>query len=214
MITPQDIANILLDIGAVALNVKEPFTYTSGLRSPIYCDNRMIISHPSERTKVIDGFIEKIEQEKLEFDVVGGTSTAGIPYAAFLAERLSLPMVYIRGSAKGHGKKKQVEGDLKAGQRVLIIEDLISTGGSSIDSVNGVRNEGGEVTDVLAIFSYGLKQATVGFKESNVKVNTLCTFEILLPVAVARKQLTEEEGGKALQWRVDPELWAKHMNLD
>ncbi|PJA93604.1 MAG: orotate phosphoribosyltransferase, partial [Candidatus Kerfeldbacteria bacterium CG_4_9_14_3_um_filter_45_8] len=97
---------------------------------------------------------------------------------------------------------------------VLIIEDLISTGGSSIDSVNGVRNEGGEVTDVLAIFSYGLKQATVGFKESNVKVNTLCTFEILLPVAVARKQLTEEEGGKALQWRVDPELWAKHMNLD
>ncbi len=212
--TPQDIANILLDLKAVTLNVQEPFTYTSGMRGPIYCDNRMMISHPTERTRVTDAFVEVIKKDGLKFDVLGGTSTAGIPYAAFLAERLGVPMVYIRGKAKGHGKKKQVEGDLKPGQRVLIVEDLVTTGGSSIDSVTGVRNEGGEVSDVLAIFSYQLPKAVDSYTQAGVTLHALSTFNELIPVAVERGDITQEEAEKALAWNKDPDAWATKMELE
>lgn len=211
---PKEIAKLLLDVKAVGLNLSEPFRYTSGILSPIYCDNRMIISHVDERHKIIDGFVRLVKKNKLKFDIVGGTSTAGIPYAAFLAERLGLPMVYIRGKAKEHGKKKQVEGDMKKGDHVLIVEDLISTGGSSLESVEGVRNEGGIVTDCIAIFTYEFEKAKKRFSEMNVQLHTLSNFSTLIAVAANAGYITNEEKEKALEWNKDPEGWGKTMGYE
>ena len=153
----QRIAEFLLDIGAVRLSVHQPFTWTSGIKSPIYCDNRMIYSHPVARNFVVQAIVDRVKHLHIEPDVIAGTATAAIGWAALVADRLGLPFVYVRSKAKDHGTKKRVEGDLQEGKHVAVVEDLISTGGSAVDTAEALRTEGkAVVTDVVSIFSYEL----------------------------------------------------------
>jgi len=207
MTTATDIAKLLLSIKAVALNVKEPFRYTSGILSPIYCDNRVIISHPDQRNHVINAFLEIINEESLAFDVVAGTATAGIPHAAWIADRLNKPMVYVRSKAKGHGKQNQIEGSLEKGQKALVVEDLISTGGSAINAALALRDAGAIVDDCVAIFDYQLPISLQRFQEAKVQSHTLSNFPTLIETARNNKILTDDECDQALLWYQNPEAW-------
>ena len=202
-----EIAKLLLDIKAVTLNLKEPYRYASGLLSPIYCDNRLIISYPDKRKIIIDAFLHLIEKNQLQFDVVAGTATAGIPHAAWIADRLNLPMVYVRDKAKVHGKKNQIEGRLQKSQKALVVEDLISVGKSSITAGLALRKCEGWVTDCVAIFSYQLPQAIQNFSEAYINCYTLSNFNILIEVAVEEAYISDKEKQKALAWRKNPEKW-------
>lgn len=201
----EQIAKILLDLSAVQIKTNPPFTWTSGIKSPIYCDNRLIISDVESRRKVVAGFIKLIE--KLDFDVLGGTATAGIPWAAFLAEELDLPMVYIRGDAKKHGKQNQIEGRLQKGQKVLIVEDLISTGKSSIAAAEAVREAGGVVKDVIAIFTYELLKGIEAFAQADLRFHTLTDFPTLIGIT----NLSELEKENVLRFAEDPASWGDKL---
>ena len=207
----SEVANILLKIQAVTLNPAKPYTFISGLKSPIYCDNRLLISYPDLRTKIIDEFINLIHKHSLAFDVVGGTATAGIPHAAWVADRLKKPMIYIRGKSKDHGKKNQIEGKLEKGQTVLVIEDLVSTGGSSVSAVEAVREAGGVVHACCAIFTYEFEQAKKKFADTECKLFTLTTFSELLTTATEQKFITPEEETIAREWNKDPERWGERF---
>lgn len=205
----EEIAKILLHKKAVTLDTKEPYTYSSGIRSPIYCDNRSLAGFVYERRKVIDGFISMMQN--LKYDVIGGTSTAGIQWAAWISEKLDKPMCYIRGSAKKHGKGKQVEGADIYGKKVIIIEDLISTGGSSFDAVKGVRENGGKVDDVIAIFTYEMEKSKKLFEEGRCNVHTLTDFDTLISIAESTGYINEQDAKIALEWNKDPAGWGpKH----
>lgn len=197
----RQIAKDLLSIQAVQINPKSYFTWTSGIKSPIYCDNRLTISYPNVRKNIIKGFIELIQQQKLEIDVIAGCATAGIPHAAFLAEALNLPMVYVRSQKKFHGKESQIEGIIKPGMRVLVIEDLISTGGSAIHAAKALEQEGANIVSVFAIFSYNLKKAKENFKQANLPYKTITTFDDILELLVQEQKLTENEKEQLLSWR-------------
>lgn len=205
--TAQKIAELLLSIKATTLNVKEPFRYTSGIISPIYTDNRLIISYPDKREIVINEFLELIKTQPLEFDVVAGTATAGIPHAAWIADRLNKPMVYVRGSSKKHGKQNQIEGVINAGDKALVVEDLISTGGSSVDAALALREAGATVSDCVAIFSYQLPQATEKFAQADVNLHTLSDFDTLISTAVAENYLSQTDGDIARSWNKAPDVW-------
>ena len=213
--TAQQIAQILLDIKAVKVSIDPPFTWTSGMLSPIYCDNRMLISHPGPRQKVLDAFKQVIKEKELKVDVIGGTATAAIPWAAFLAHEMGLPMVYIRPEKKAHGAGKQIEGDLEEGKHVLIVEDLISTGGSSIASAEAVREEGKcTVTDVLAIVTYELSKAQVGFDEAKLNLHTLTSYTELVALAVERGVINLAMQKQVLEFKEDPPAWGKKMGFE
>lgn len=206
----RKVADILLNAKAVKLNVKEPFTYTSGLISPIYTDNRVLISYVDERDTIVDGFIDLIKERGLKPDYLAGTATAGIPWAAFVAEKLKLPMVYVRNKPKGHGAGKQIEGMLPEGKSVLIIEDLVSTGGSSLNSVNAIRNEGKSIVhEVFAIFSYGMEKAETAFREASTALTTLTDIQVLIDVAQDNKYISEEDAKEVKRFIQDPPNWAK-----
>ncbi|MFH1235504.1 MAG: orotate phosphoribosyltransferase [Parcubacteria group bacterium] len=207
----NEVASILLKIRAITLSPKEPYTFTSGLKSPIYCDNRLLMSYPDLRKKVIDQFIAVIQKNNLVFDIVGGTATAGIPHAAWIADRLQKPMIYIRGKSKEHGKKNQIEGKLEKGQIVLIIEDLISTGGSSVSAVEAVREAGGVTHDCCAIFTYELEKARKKFEDAQCRLLTLTTFSEVLSTATAQKYINPEEETIAREWNKDPEKWGEQF---
>ncbi len=162
-----DIARDLLQIEAVQIKTEKSayFTWTSGIRSPIYCDNRLTMSYPNIRKRIVTAFVEMLATSPYKPDVIAGCATAGIPHAAWLADALDLPMIYVRSKPKGHGKENQIEGVATQGQKVLVIEDLISTGGSSIDTANVLRKQGMDVEAVFAIFTYGLKKAAKHFQE-------------------------------------------------
>jgi orotate phosphoribosyltransferase len=202
------IASVLLEIEAVALSVAPPFTWASGRLSPIYCDNRLLMSHPEQREMVANGFKLMIERQGWKPDVIAGTSTAGIPHAAWLAGLMGLPMVYVRGAAKGHGKGNRIEGRLNKGQKVVLIEDLISTGGSSIDAAQGIIETGAVLLGVAAIFTYGLKIATDRFNEAGIMCATLTTFSVLMQEALEKGTLSP--GNKAIiaEWQQDPAVWS------
>lgn len=203
---------MLLDKQAVTLRIDPPFTWTSGIRAPIYCDNRLLISFPEERRNIVQGFKELIAEKKLEFDVVAGTATAAIPWAAFLAYELNKPMVYVRPEPKGHGAGKQVEGTMPAGARVLIVEDLISTGGSSIKSALACQKEyTAKIVGVLAIFTYEMAKAKESFEKENIACFTLSNFFTLIDVAVASNYLSEDSKEEVLSWSSDPENWWKSI---
>jgi len=207
--TPFQMAAMLLRVGAVTLRPTSPFRLASGLLSPIYCDNRILISHPRERRQVTLGFARLLQEQGIPVDVVAGTATAGIPYAAWLAAELRLPMVYVRSSAKGHGKERLVEGVLSAGQRAVVVEDLVTTGGSSLGSVNALRQEGAVVEHVLAIFSYAFPGTTASFSQAAVALHPLTTLPILLEVAVQRRSLSPQERGMVEEWAGDPAGWSR-----
>lgn len=214
METAQEIAEMLLEIGAVKVKMDPPFTWTSGIKSPVYCDNRKLISHPQHRTKVVKGFIEIMKNLKLEPDFVGGTATAAIPWAAFLAHELNLPMIYIRPEKKEHGAGRQVEGDLPSGKKVLIVEDLISTGGSSIKAAQAVTQEcKGVVTDVIAIVSWELEEAKKQFQGAGIRLTTLTNFSQIIGAALAQNAITQQQWEKILEFKKDPRSWATRVGL-
>ena len=201
----RGVAHSLLSVGAVKLNVGEPFTFVSGIKSPIYCDNRKMIGYPEERKVVVDGFIEILKDK--EFDVVAGTATAGIPWAGFIAERLNVPMAYIRSAKKDHGAGRQIEGADLEGKKVIVIEDLISTGGSSIKAVEAAKEAGAKEVEVVAIFSYQFVKAEENFKNAGIKLTNISDFTTLIGLATEQNYLTKEEQEIALKWNKSPNTW-------
>ncbi|MDD5416168.1 MAG: orotate phosphoribosyltransferase [Candidatus Daviesbacteria bacterium] len=212
--TSQTVAKILLELNAVTLNSKKPFRYVSGILSPVYTDCRVLMAYPDKRRLIRDLYIETIKKSSVSFDVVAGTATAGIPHAAWIADRLSLPMVYVRGKAKDHGKENMVEGIIKKGQKAIVIEDLISTGESAINSVNAVRAAGGKTSYVFAIITYGLKKAEQNFSQNGLKLITLTTFEEVVEQAQKMNYISKEEVQLILDWTKDPISWGKQMGFE
>ncbi len=179
----QNIAQSLLEIKAVTLSPEDPYTWSSGIKSPIYCDNRVTLAYPEIRENIYQGLIQLIKEHAQDVEIISGTATAGIPLAAFVADQLKLPMSYVRSKSKGHGKGNQIEGALSKGKKVVVIEDLISTGGSSINAVEALIEDGAEVLGVFAIFTYGINKAEEAFKEINVPFYTLSNYDELISVA-------------------------------
>ena len=205
----RSLAGALLNIEAVALRPHAPFTWSSGLRAPIYCDNRRTLAHPPVRRAIADGFANIVRGEEWMPLTVAGTATAGIPHAAWLAERLDAPMSYVRSEAKEHGQGRRIEGArLGPDDDVVVVEDLISTGGSALDAVSAVRETGAMVRAVLAIFSYGLDAADTAFREAGVPCRVLTTFPVLLDVARRQHDLSGEAQALLEEWRADPEAWS------
>lgn len=205
------VCDYLLDIGAVSLSPKAPFTWASGIKSPIYCDNRLILSYPEARKAIEEALADLVKREFPEAQAVLGTATAGIPHASCISWILDLPSGFIRSKAKDHGKNKRIEGAFKEGEKVVVVEDLFSTGGSSIDAAKACEAEGLDVVGIISIFSYELKAAEENFAASGFKHASLATFPELAEVAVARGDLSEEEKDRLNQWRKDPydESWYK-----
>ena len=201
MALERKIAKHLLDIEAVALRPNDYFTWTSGIKSPIYCDNRITMSYPAIRREIASGMSEVIKAKFPEVEVVAGTATAGIPHAAWVSEVLDLPMIYVRDSAKKHGKTNQIEGKLLEGQKVVIIEDLISTGLSSLKVAKAIEEAGAVVLGVVAIFTYELKKAQDAFPADKVEYHTLTNYNYLIEEAVASDYIKQEDVEKLLEWR-------------
>jgi orotate phosphoribosyltransferase len=195
------IAKHLLDIGAVELKPNDPFTWTSGIQSPIYCDNRLTLAYPHIRQEIAKELAEVIQSNYPDVQIIAGTATAGIPHAAWVADVLNLPMSYIRSSAKGHGKQNQIEGKIEAGNKVIVIEDLISTGKSSIAAVNAVRDIGADVLAVVGIFTYGFSQTGKAFSDEKVSYHTLTDYQTLIQIAKEEDKITEEELIKLESWK-------------
>lgn len=206
---PATIAGSLLEIGAVSLKPNEPFTWTSGIISPIYCDNRLTMSYPSIRETIAEGFAAVIREHYPDTEVIAGTATAGIPHAAWVAQKLNLPMAYIRDKAKGHGKQNQIEGQIKEGQKVVVIEDLISTGGSSLKAALAVVEAGGDVQSVLAIFTYELAQAEQAFLDEGVELRTLSNYSSLVEEAHRQGTIDNEDVALLKSWRENPQAFGK-----
>lgn len=204
----RTIAEALLDIGAVELRPTEPFTWSSGLVAPVYCDNRLTLAYPRVRRAIRDAFVHVLNVEALQSATVAGTATAGIPHAAWLAEAVDRPMAYVRSSAKGHGQSARIEGLVEEGEDVVVVEDLISTGGSALGAVAALREAGATVRAVLAIFSYELDVADAAFREANVPRHVLTTFSTLIDVAHERGDLSGAELDTLTAWRADPERWS------
>lgn len=210
----QQIAEILLSVGAVKVKMDPPFTWTSGIKSPVYCDNRKLISHPKERGVIVKAFAQILKEKKLDPEYIGGTATAAIPWASFLAYELGLPMVYIRPEKKEHGAGKQVEGDLPKGKRVLIVEDLISTGGSSVLAAQAVKDEcGGIVTDIFAIVSWELDESKQHFQNAGLNLTTLTNFTNIIGLAAEKGIITKDQWSQILEFRKSPRDWAKNVGL-
>ncbi|MGE3608489.1 MAG: orotate phosphoribosyltransferase [Bacteriovoracaceae bacterium] len=195
----EKVANILLDEKAVFLRPQDPFTWTSGIKSPVYCDNRLLISTVGPREYIVKAFAEIIKP--LNVDVIAGTATAGIPWAAWIAMEMKLPLVYVRSSNKEHGRNNAIEGSIRPNQKSVLIEDLISTGKSSIAAAEKLREAGVNVEKVLSIFSYGFKQAELVFNQANLPFESLSTFEVLARVAYDNKILDQETLNSVLEWR-------------
>ncbi|OMF22748.1 orotate phosphoribosyltransferase [Paenibacillus sp. FSL H8-0548] len=206
---PNQIAKSLLEIEAVALRPNEPFTWTSGIISPIYCDNRLTMTYPAIREMVAEGFAAIIRDRYPDAEVIAGTSTAGIPHAAWVAQKLNLPMAYIRDKAKGHGKQNQIEGRVLPGQKVVVIEDLISTGGSSLKAALAVREAGAEVLSVLAIFTYEFASAIQSFEAEHVPLATLSNYSALIESALELGKIAPEDVAALKAWREDPQSFGK-----
>lgn len=205
--TSQLIAQKLLEIKAVSLQPTEPFTWASGIKSPIYCDNRLTMGFPEVRRLIAEGLAAKIKEAYPDVEVIAGTATAGIPHAAWVSELLNLPMIYIRGKAKGHGKGNQIEGILHDGQKVVIIEDLISTGGSVLEAVSATKESGANVLGVMAIFTYGLPKGIQAFEEAGVAVDTLSSYDILIQEALEIDAINSDELKLLQSWKQNPTAW-------
>ena len=212
--TEELIAKILLESNAVTLNAAEPFRFTSGILSPIYCDNRILISLPEKRSSIIDNFIKVIKESAVDLAVIAGTATAGIPHAAWIAHRMNLPMIYIRGESKAHGKKNTIEGILNKGDRTVIIEDLISTGSSSVQAVKAVKEKGGVVLGCYSIFTYQMKKAKEAFEDIKCPVFSLTNFSTLVKVAKKEGFISEQDEKIISEWNGSPQEWGRKMGFE
>lgn len=202
MTIAEQVAHSLLEIKAVALRPNEPFTWASGLKSPIYCDNRLTISYPQVRQLICKGLVEVIKTNYPDAEVIAGTATAGIPHAAWVAEALNLPLIYVRSKPKDHGQGKQIEGVLKAGQKVVVIDDLISTGKSVLGAVQAVQKDNAKVVGVAGIFSYQLVAADVNFKQAQIPLQTVTNYSTLIKVAKAENKISDAELAILKDWHL------------
>jgi len=207
--TALNISEYLLQIKAIVLQPSTPFTWASGIKSPIYCDNRKILSYPKIRTYVRQEMVKTLEDNFGTPDVIAGVATGGIAIGALVAQELGLPFIYIRSKPKGHGLSNQIEGVVEKGQSVLVIEDLISTGKSSLDAVEVLREKGCSVKGMIAIFSYGLKVAENNFKNAQVPLITLSNYDAMLQKAVDSNYITAKDTKALKSWKSDPENWMK-----
>jgi orotate phosphoribosyltransferase len=203
----KQVAKDLLNIKAVKLSPEEPFTWASGIKSPIYCDNRLTISYPEIRTRIAKGIAALIKEQYPDAQVIAGTATAGIPHAAWVAEELNLPMIYVRSKPKDHGRGKQIEGVLAPGAKTVVIDDLLSTGGSVLKAVSAAKNEGADVVGVCAIFSYQLPSIEANFKQAGVSFSTLTNYGELIEAAVEENYVSPDQRELLHKWREDPENW-------
>ena len=205
----ESIAKHLLDIKAVFLRPNEPFTWASGIKSPIYCDNRLTLSYPEVRKDIEAELAALVKKEYPECECLMGTSTAGIPHAALMADILNMPMGYVRGGAKSHGRNNQIEGKVVPGMKVVVVEDLISTGGSSLECVEALREAGCEVLGLVAIFTYGLPKAVEKFGQAQCSYHTITDYDTLVDVAVERNYIEASDMEKLKEWKKDPsdESW-------
>jgi len=199
----KEIAHAMLKVGAVELNPTNLFTWASGIKSPIYCDTRLTISDPVIRKQLANGLAQNIKQFFPETEVVAGTATAGIPHAAWVADILDLPMVYVRSKAKEHGRGNQIEGKYKAGQKVVVVEDIVSTGGSSITAVEALRAAGCEVVGVVCVYTYNLPKAEEAFEAAGVKYVSLTNFDFLVEAASESGAIQEEQIPFLKEWHKD-----------
>jgi orotate phosphoribosyltransferase len=188
----REIAKTLLDIKAIFLRPDDMFTWASGIKSPIYCDNRVTLSYPQARTLIKSAFVDLIKAKYPIAEYVAGVATAGIPHAALIADALGLPMVYVRSSSKEHGRTNQIEGSIPVGSKAVVIEDLISTGGSSLSAVKALQESGVEVLGMVAIFTYGLKKAQENFSQAGISLDTLSDYNTLIEIALENKQISLE----------------------
>ncbi|MBC1724762.1 orotate phosphoribosyltransferase [Listeria seeligeri] len=209
MSTEKQVAEQLLEIKAVFLKPNDPFTWASGIKSPIYCDNRLTLGFPKVRQFIAAALAEKIKEDFGDVDVIAGTATAGIPHAAWVSDLLDLPMVYVRSKAKEHGKGNQIEGPISKGQKVVVIEDLISTGGSSLKAVEALEQAGAEVLGIAAIFTYGLEKGNKLLAEANTKLVTLTNYDELIEVALTKNYVSKEDMQTLKEWKQNPETWGK-----
>lgn len=212
--TARRIAEDLLSIRAVFFRPDEPFTWASGIKSPVYCDNRLILTAPDVRTEVETALMQTIRREYPDAEVLMGTSTAGIAHAAITAQMMGLPMGYVRSSSKDHGRQNQIEGRLEKGQKVVVVEDLISTGGSVLEVVNVLREAGAEVLDIVSIFTYGMKKGLERLAAAKVRNVSLTNFDVIAQVAAEQKYIKPEDVARLLQFRNDPsdESWIGGTN--
>jgi len=207
MSTASTFAEKLLHIKALKVNIEQPFTWASGWKSPVYCDNRKILSFPHVRDYVKSELANTIMENFPEAESLAGVATAGIPHGALAADLLRLPFIYVRSKPKGHGLTNQIEGVLTEGQKVVVIEDLVSTGMSSLEAVEALRAAGADVIGMCALFTYGFPQAQEAFEKANVKLITLSNYNALMEVATSQSLVRAEDGEKLQEWRVSPSTW-------
>lgn len=206
-------ATFLLQVKAIKLNNEQPFTWASGRKSPIYCDNRVTLSYPEIRTFIRQSFVEVINNSWTSIDAIAGVATGGIAQGALVAQELGLPFAYVRSEAKSHGLTNQIEGEIHAGQNVVVIEDLVSTGKSSLIAVNALRERGCVVKGMAAIFTYGLPVAEKNFADAKVELRTLTDYDTLISVACAEEYIRPTDQDSLSSWRKNPEGWSDtHMN--
>ena len=206
--TSMALASFLLQIKAIKLNPANPFTWASGLKSPIYCDNRVTLSYPQVRTFIREGFVRMCLDKFGKPDVIAGVATGGIPQGALVAQELGLPFVYVRSEKKSHGMNNQVEGIINSGQSVVIIEDLVSTGKSSLNAVEALREKGAVIKGMLAIFTYGMDVATENFKNNKCELFTLTNYNTLVQKAAEESYIREDDLASLMEWKKDPQAWS------
>ncbi len=209
VINAKYLAQKLLQIQSVVLSIEQPFIWTSGLRSPIYCDNRLILGYPELRNHIKNEFVRLTQSFNPPVTAIAGVATAGIPHAAFIAQELDLPMAYVRTSAKAHGRENHIEGHLSLGHRILVVEDLISTGGSSLKALETLQADDHSIAGLAGIFSYNFETAEAAFHERNIPLHTLTDYETLIETAVENSYVEESELNTLKSWRADPEQWGQ-----
>lgn len=205
--TAKKTAEVLLQVNAIKLSPKEPFTWASGWKSPIYCDNRIILSFPPIRNYIREVMSKQIEKQYGKPDVIAGVATGAIGIGMLVAEYLDLPFIYVRPDAKGHGRKNQIEGFIESGQNVVVVEDLISTGKSSLNAVKALKEANINVKGMIAIFTYGFDVAAQNFKKENINLNTLSNYESLLTQALETKYISHKELETLSEWNINPSEW-------
>lgn len=202
-----EVADKLLEIQAIRLQPEKPFTWASGWKSPIYCDNRLSLSFPEVRNMIKNSLVDSVTHFFQNVEAIAGVATAGIPQGALIANELGLPFIYVRSKPKGHGMENMIEGKVTPGQKVVVVEDLVSTGGSSLKAAEDLKNAGFDVLGMVAIFSYGFEVAAQNFANAGVKLVCLSHYDALLPIAVKRNYVSSEMLESLAEWRKDPGSW-------
>ncbi len=207
--TQIEVTNRLLEINTIKIQPNNPFTWASGWKSPIYCDNRKILSYPETRTFIRDKFVEVIREKYPDAEVIAGVATGAIAMGVLVAEQMGLPFIYVRSSPKGHGLENLIEGDLKPFQKVVVLEDLVSTGISSLKAAEAVNNFGGDVVGMVSIFTYNFPHAKENFKKAGIELTSLSRYQILIDLALEKGEISQDQVESLMGWREDPANWGK-----